>query len=92
MPAAGFSLLQQALPASYPNAAAPMPAFAMARAPLQPLPPRGGVPQARPAPHPAANPESFGIAFGTAFNAAFGNAEAAAPGPMPEAGYHRPQA
>jgi len=75
-------LLQQALPAAHRNPA-PMPAFAMARVPLQPLPPSGGVPQPRPA---AANPENFGIAFGAAFNAAFGNAEANQ-GP---AGYQRP--
>ncbi len=75
----GFSLLQQALPSPH-HPPAPMPAFAMARAPLQPLPPAGApphaAPQSRPAATPAANPESFGIAFGAAFNAAFGNAEA----------------
>jgi hypothetical protein len=88
MPAGGFALLQQALPSAHPNPA-PMPAFAMARAPLQPLPPSGVTPQARPAAAPAANPETFGIAFGAAFNAAFGNAEAGAQGP---AGYLRPLA
>jgi hypothetical protein len=64
-----------------------MPAFAMARAPLQPLPLNGVAPQMRPA-APTANPESFGIAFGTAFNAAFGTTEAA----QGSAVYQRPQA
>ena len=88
MPGGGFSLLQQALPSAHSNPA-PLAAFAMARAPLQPLPPSGVAPQTRPVAAAAANPETFGIAFGTAFNAAFGNAEAVAEGP---AGYPRPQA
>ncbi len=83
----GFSLLQQALPSGHHHPAR-MPAFAMARSPLQPLPPSGGAPLGRPAAATAANPESFGIAFGTAFNAAFGNPDAGAQGP---AGYPRPQ-
>ncbi len=79
-PAAGFALLRQAFPAAFPGPAAPLPAFAMARATLQPLPPSGVRPaEARPADTwPAANPESFGVAFGSAFNAAFGNAGAGA--------------
>lgn len=79
MQGGGFSLLQQALPPTQ-HAPAPMPAFAMARAPLQPMPP-SGVAQTRPAAPAAANPESFGIAFGTAFNAAFGHTEAGAQAP-----------
>jgi hypothetical protein len=87
MPGGGFALLQQALPSAH-HPPAPMPAFAMARAPLQPLPQSGVAPQTRPLAAPAANPETFGIAFGTAFNAAFGNAETGAQGP---AGHQRPQ-
>jgi hypothetical protein len=91
MPGGGFSLLRQALPSAYPNPASPMPAFAMARSPLQPLPPSGGAPQARPVNNPAANPESFGIAFGTAFNAAFGHAGAGPQGSIQGGGFQRPQ-
>jgi hypothetical protein len=80
MPGADFSLLRQAMPSAFTSAPAPMPAFAMARAVLQPLPSGFGVrpAEARPAASsqtsPGANPESFGVAFGAAFNTAFGNA------------------
>jgi hypothetical protein len=92
-PDAGFALLRQALPSAFTGPAAPMPAFAMARATLQPLPP-SGVRQAdmRAAEvRPAANPESFGIAFGSAFNAAFGNAGAGAVGAVPASGFRPAQ-
>ena len=70
---ADFSLLRQAMPSNFPRPTAPMPAFAMARAPLQPLPANGTRPvPARPAASTATDPESFGIAFGAAFSTAFG--------------------
>ena len=102
-PAAGFALLRQALPSAFTGPAAPMPAFAMAKATLQPLPPSGVRPadmraaEARPAEvppaevRPAASPESFGIAFGSAFNAAFGNAGAGAVGAVPASGFRSAQ-
>jgi hypothetical protein len=91
-PPSGFALLRQALPAAFTAPAAPMPAFAMARAPLQPLAPPGVRPEVRPAEaRPAANPESFGIAFGAAFSAAFGNAGGGAVGAVQASGFQPSQ-